>query len=83
MAKTTKTVTKDELDGNVALARPANELDRLSFVDPLLRLVQQALGPFVTHRDQCEGDPCTCGLLTALEDLQRREIIVRRYGVIE
>lgn len=78
-----KTVTKNELNGDAPLARPANELDTLTFVDPLLRLVQQALGPFVVHRDECEGDPCTCGLVTTLVELQRREIIVRRYGVID
>jgi hypothetical protein len=81
MAKTKAAADPTELDGNVVTKRPTNELDALTFVDPLLRLVQQALGPFVVHRSTCEGEPCTCGLVAALTELQRREILVRRYGV--
>lgn len=76
-------IAAPEPDGNEATARPANELDRITFQDPLMRLVQQILGPFVTHRHDCEGEPCTCGLTPALDELQHREILVKRYGTAD
>lgn len=85
MAKrnTAQATDNTELDGGVVTKRPTNELDALTFQDPLLRLAQQILGPFVVHRSECEGDPCTCGLIAALAEMQQREIVVRRYGVVE
>lgn len=47
---------------------------------PLLKLAQQLLGPFLAHAAACTAETCSCGLRTAVEDLQRRELLVVRYG---
>jgi hypothetical protein len=69
-----------EANGGVLTKRPTNELDQVRFQDPLMRVMQQELGPFIVHKPDCEGDPCTCGLTAALATLQQREMMIRRYG---
>jgi len=56
-------------------------LATVSFGTPLMEAFARAIAPFVDHQTECVGDPCTCGLSAALADLQRREQVIRRYGV--
>lgn len=74
---------KTEIENEPVLERPVNGLEQISFQDPLMRLVQQVIGPFVRHRQDCDGEPCGCGLVQAVSELQRREILVRRYGTVD
>lgn len=68
-----------------AVAEVSNGFSDLRFDSPLLSLVQQALGPFVAHKDGCEvsGGECTCGLAAAIANLQQREILFKRYGTVD
>jgi hypothetical protein len=80
-----KTIKADgtELSGAVATKRPTNELDQVTFDHPLMQVVQQQIGPFVVHRPDCEGEPCTCGLTAAVQSLKTREMLVKRYGTAD
>ena len=62
-------------------AEPAYVFSGVQFQSPILKLVQAVLGPFVAHQAECPGaDACVCGLKAALADLERREILIKRYG---
>lgn len=63
--------------------KPANWLEGADLKDPLLRLASAVIGPFVAHKDGCDVEPCTCGLAAAISELQRREILVKRYGTVD
>jgi len=67
----------------VTPARPINGLDQADLKDPLLQLVRAIIGPFVAHKALCDVEPCTCGLVSAIGELQRREILVKRYGTVD
>lgn len=62
---------------------PLDPFEGVTLRTPLLQLAKQALGPFLQHRTDCAGEACTCGLRAAIQDLERRENIVTRYGTIE
>jgi hypothetical protein len=64
-------------------APPVNGLEDADLKDPLLQLVRTVIGPFVAHKPLCDVEPCTCGLTAAVGELQRREILVKRYGTVD
>lgn len=59
---------------------PPTPFGDVRLTTPLLQLAQQLLGPFLAHKPACTEETCTCGLQTAVADLQRREQLVTRYG---
>jgi hypothetical protein len=83
MAKKHPTSDGTEQTGGVITKRPENELDQLTFDTPLMQMMQQQLGPFIVHRQDCDGEPCTCGLVAAVQSLKQREMMIKRYGITE
>jgi len=77
-------MAKTQTSSGQALAEVPNGFTDLRFDSPLMTLVQQVLGRFVAHKSDCPGgEDCSCGLKTAIADLQQREILVKRYGTAE
>jgi hypothetical protein len=72
---------KTDSSGTSAIEEPqaVNVLDGIDLHDPMLQLVKQVLGPFIVHTGACETE-CCCGLSSAIAEIQRREILVKRYG---
>lgn len=77
-------MAKTQMSSGQAVAEVPSGFTDLRFDSPLMTLVQQVLGPFVSHKADCAGSlECSCGLKTAIADLQQREILVKRYGTAE
>lgn len=60
---------------------PPSVLEGVSFTAPVLRIVADTLGRYLRHDEGCPSEACTCGLVSAVAEIQRRELLFRRYGM--
>jgi hypothetical protein len=63
--------------------KSAELLADVTFTTPLLHAFAAALGRYLRHDVGCashSGSACSCGLMAAIAEVQRREQVLRRYG---
>lgn len=77
--------SSEPAEGSAAatVTAPASLFEGVTFKTPLLKLVEQILGPHVRHAGDCTLEPCTCGAREAVLELQRREFTAIRYGAVD
>lgn len=82
-----RTISKSEADGQTTtdVTEPAPVVfGEVRFTSPILQVVQRTLAPYVHHQAPCDGvTTCSCGLQAAIVDLERREMMAKRYGSAE
>lgn len=64
-------------------AAPIDPFEGVSLKSPLLQVMQQLLGPYLSHKPGCAGVDCVCGLRAAVSSLSQREMMITRYGSTE
>jgi hypothetical protein len=80
---TIETATPETTTEAPTAAPPTDPFEGVTLRSPLLQVMQQLLGPYLSHKPGCSGIDCPCGLRAAVSSLSQREMMITRYGSIE